>query len=271
MIQHGHQLDNPVWDLIRSFIVWRGVSTANGLVPEIIDANLPQANLPLLLEQILILWPGAPGERVLRASDYVPAGPSILFDDPFNYYGGAGAPAGTPYVLLSIPYCSQQALLTAFGISHTSLPSWSLVTPTVTIPAVAADVDFPNVVLQGIPAAAVPTRMWAALKCRCMRDSSGAANQIAGQGSSIRIKLNAGVWGVGDIIALDFTPTQWQVAASAKEGGDVMVGENNLAALYLNGGTYNFRAEQTNRADAITATGASLVLHDVQMCLWVSW
>lgn len=81
------------------------------------------------------------------------------------------------------------------------------------------------------------------------------------------MKSNGTAWGTDDIPAIDFDQNQWLVAASAKEGGTLMIGENDVKAKVDGDGTYLLRSEETERGDAISAVANDLELYDVQMGL----
>ena len=157
--------------------------------------------------------------------------------------------------------------------THTDSPAvvlgfidfWSIPDDLITIAAVAADLDFPNVVVESLPYGFSIIRVIPMLKIKALNDTSGADNKINAASKTIRVKVSTGAWGTNDIIAIDFTNGQWYTVASTKEGGDVMVGDNDIKSVVTGNGTYNFRSEQTNRADAILALGASLELYEVQV------
>lgn len=144
---------------------------------------------------------------------------------------------------------------------------WSDVTPSITIPAVAADLAFPDVVVAGLPAGGVITRVVAMFKCRAINNTNAAANNLTGAAKALRVKASAAAW--PGVIAIDFATLQWPIAGSAKEGGDAIVGDNNLSVTVVGNDTYNFASRQTGTADAIVAALASLVLQDVQVGLRV--
>lgn len=144
---------------------------------------------------------------------------------------------------------------------------WSDVTPSITVTNVAADLTFPDVVVANLPAGAVITRVVAMLKCRAINNTNAAANNLAGAAKALRVKANAAAW--PGVIAIDFANLEWPVAAAAKEGGDAIVGDNNLSATVVGNDTYNFASRQTVSLDAIVAALANLVLQDVQVGLRV--
>lgn len=160
-------------------------------------------------------------------------------------------------------------LLGALKSATFSMDFWSDVNDKITVPGVAADLDFPDVVVSGLPEGFRIIRAIAFLKFRAIRDISGVDNYIDLAGKAIRVKKSTGTWGIDDLIAINFDLNQWYVAANQKESGDVCFGDNDLKSEVDSVATYNFRSEQTNRGDAISALANSLELYDVQMGLRV--
>jgi hypothetical protein len=140
---------------------------------------------------------------------------------------------------------------------------YSEVQISVTIPAVAADTNLPNVVLPNI--VGIIRQVYVGLKFRMIQNTNAAANKMNGA-QAIRIKDSAGAWGVDDLAAINIVDDQWAVAITTREGGDVQIGTINVAAeVNAFNATYNMRFE-----DAI-ADVASLVLYDVQVFLIVTY
>jgi hypothetical protein len=151
---------------------------------------------------------------------------------------------------------------------------WSDVQPSVIIPAVATDLDFPSVTIpaSGIPTGSIITSVRAIIKWRKQVDTSTALNKISASSKTIRVKKSTGTWGVDDIVAINVPNNSLSTDASATEGGDLITGTSDIKAeVDAINATYNFRSEETNRTDAIIATGASLTLVDVQTALIVRW
>lgn len=143
---------------------------------------------------------------------------------------------------------------------------WSATSATVTVTNAAADLDFPNVTVANFPSGATILRVVALLKCRALNNTNAAANNLTGA-KTLRIKASTGAWGTNDIVAISFVASQWPLAASTKEGGDSVVGTADLSSVVTGNGTFNFRSEQTNRAEAIVAAQSNIVLDDVQVAL----
>jgi hypothetical protein len=138
-------------------------------------------------------------------------------------------------------------------------------TPTavLAIPAVAADVAFPSVVVAGIPSGATILSAMAILVIGALLDTSAAENQVASASKTLRVKKSTGAWGTDDVVALTFSQNALECKASEYGGGRVLFGGTDVSSKVTGNGTYNFRSEETNRSDAVTATGASLELLDV--------
>jgi len=134
----------------------------------------------------------------------------------------------------------------------------------VTVPAVAADLDFPNVVVAGIPTGATILKAIPILHIARFVDSSAGENKINAASKTLRVKKSSGAWGTDDIVAFTFDQNGFLTAASAGRGGVTLIGADVKSEVDGNA-TYNFRSEETNRSDAIVAAGASLLLYDVQL------
>ena len=147
---------------------------------------------------------------------------------------------------------------------------WSAVADKITVPGVAADIDFPDVVVSGLPDDMTIKRVYAILFARAIEEDSGSDNAINGASKTIRVKTG-GAWGTDDIVALTFDDNQLYCVASTKENGFVMVGSADLKAKVTGDATYNFRAEQSTRTDAIVVDAASLYLYDVQVGLVIEF
>jgi hypothetical protein len=142
--------------------------------------------------------------------------------------------------------------------------SWSypsLSVPVVTLPAVAADVALPNIVVAGLPVGGAVVLVRTRIKARQIENTAGGgANALVGD-QNIRIKADAGGWGVDDIAAIPLPDNYWAVAAASTiSGGDVVLGVD-VSSVVVGNGTYNLRFE-----DALVDL-ASLVLNDVQLTL----
>lgn len=149
------------------------------------------------------------------------------------------------------------------------LDFWSTVADKITIedddPSVA-DVVFPDVVVSGLPPAYMIDRIVAMLKFRAIADTSASDNKIEDASKTIRVMESGGSWGTDDIVAIDLDQNQWYTVASTKEGGDVIIGDNDIKGEVDVDGTYNFESHEADgRGDGIHALADSLELYDVQV------
>jgi len=142
----------------------------------------------------------------------------------------------------------------------------------IAVPAVGnvADLDFPDVVVAGLPAGITIARADLVLIIGALLDTSTAENQIAAADKKLRIKISTGAWGTNDIPALTFVLNSLQVDASVYRGGTVLFGAIDIkSVITIADGTYNLRSEQTERSDAVIATGDTLELLDVSVVIRV--
>lgn len=150
-------------------------------------------------------------------------------------------------------------LPTAGGGGGGALEFWSQYDDAITLPAVAANIDLPNVVVAGLTATQIPSRVIVMVKCRVIENTSGAGTNAFNGAQAIRIKISTGAWGADDITAINITDNQWLVPAAIREMGDVMEGDVDVSTVVTGNGTYNLRF-----ALALVDL-ASLVLSDVQV------
>lgn len=133
---------------------------------------------------------------------------------------------------------------------------WSDTFGVIDLPAIAADIDLPNVVVAGLPSGTL-IRVVVVLKTRALENTnSGGPNAINGA-QAIRIKKSTGIWGVDDVVAIDLVDNMWTLSASAREAGDVLIGDNDVKSEVEGNGTYNLRFENA------LVDLASLRLNDV--------
>lgn len=133
----------------------------------------------------------------------------------------------------------------------------------VTLTTAGADIDLPNVILPNI--AGTILEVYVGVKFRMMENTNAAANKLSGA-QNIRIKKSTGTYGVDDLAAIALVDDLWGLAASTREGGDVVVGAADVAAeVDAFNATYNMRFE-----NAVTDQN-NLVLYDVQTFLIVTY
>jgi len=124
----------------------------------------------------------------------------------------------------------------------------SVIDDVIDLPAAAADTNLPDVVISGLPAGATLDKVLVFLIVRAIENTNaGGSNAIEGA-QNIRIKKSTGAWGVDDIIAIPLTDNMWTVAASTREFGDVIGGDDahDVKSEVDGNATYNLRFEDAN-------------------------
>lgn len=141
-----------------------------------------------------------------------------------------------------------------------SVDYWSVPQVSVILPIAAADRTLPAVVVAGLPAGMTVVKATAMFKFR-MLDNAGTANKLTGD-QQIQIQKAAGA--LTDAISL--VDDQFGIAAATREGGDVVIGNINVAATVDSDATYNFLWDEA------VADVALLTFYDLQMGLriWYS-
>ncbi len=147
------------------------------------------------------------------------------------------------------------------GVSPAQMDFWSNHDDVIDLPAAAADTALPDVVVSGLPTGISLLRVVAMLKARAIENTSASgANAISGA-QAIRVKKSTGTWGGDDVAAIDLPDNLWTVAASTREAGDVLIGDNDVKGEVDGDATYNLRFE-----DALVDY-ANLRLNDVMVGL----
>lgn len=152
---------------------------------------------------------------------------------------------------------------TKLGRKYSTFTYWSDVQETVTISTVAATKSLPGVAVADLPSGATIIRVLAVFKFREVSDTSGTLNDLnAACGVNIEIKKSTScAW----VDAINLVDQQFQVPASERGPGDVLVGDLDLTCEVDDNATYNAQIE------AVTSTGSNLILRDVQVGLIVMW
>lgn len=160
--------------------------------------------------------------------------------------------------LVEAAITTSEAVITAEVEQQASpMDFWSDGDDVIDLPAVAADTDLPNVVVSGLPSGVTLLRVVAILKVRAIENTSASGANAINGAQAIRVKKSTGTWGVDDIAAIDLPNNLWTVAASTRESGDVLIGDNDLKSEVDGDGTYNLRFENA------LVDYASLRLNDV--------
>ena len=139
---------------------------------------------------------------------------------------------------------------------------WSPTQTVVTIPAGAADQALPTVTLGDLPAGATIVRAIAMFKFRMVENSNVAANKLTG---AQEIQVNDS-GGAGWVDAIQMVDDLFSIAASTREGGDVLIGQLDISARVDGDDTYPFQWDEA------VADVASLLFNDVQtgLRIWYS-
>lgn len=125
----------------------------------------------------------------------------------------------------------------------TCLDFWSDSDDVISLPAVAADIDLPDIVVSGIPTGVALVRVVAILKVRAIENTNAGGDNAIDGAQAIRVMKSTGTWGVDDLAAIDLPDNLWTVAASTRESGDVLIGDNDLKSKVDGNATYNLRFE----------------------------
>ena len=143
----------------------------------------------------------------------------------------------------------------------TRLDFWSNHDDVIDLPAVAADTALPDVVVSGLPAGISLVRVVAILKVRAIENTSASGANAINGAQAVRVKKSTGAWGTDDLAAIDLPDNLWTVAASTRESGDVLIGDNDVKAEVDGNATYNLRFENA------LVDYANLRLNDVMVGL----
>lgn len=157
----------------------------------------------------------------------------------------------------------QSDLEDILGRKYPFLDFWSLPKAKITIPGAAADLDFPSVEVVGFPSGATIKRVVPILTSRALRDTSAADNYIDLASKTLRVMKAGGAWGTDDVVGITFDQNSLYCVASQKENGPTIIGSDVKSEVDENA-TYNFRSEETERGDAISALADNLELYGVQ-------
>ncbi len=153
----------------------------------------------------------------------------------------------------------KQLVTNSLRVVH-QMDFWSEVDDLITIDATAGDETLPSVVVAEIPTGAVVLRVIAMIKIGAFEDTSAAENKLVLAGTEhIQIDKSGGTY----IDAIKLIAGQWLTGASAVRGGDVMIGNIDVASEVDANDTYEMKIENAD------VTGASLLLRDVQTGLRV--
>lgn len=155
------------------------------------------------------------------------------------------------------------------GRKYPFMDFWSVPADKITVPGTADDLTFPSVVVSGLPSGATLIRVVVILTIRAINDTSTADNYIDQASKTLRVKKSTGAWGTDDLVGITFDQNSLYCVASTKEAGTAIIGAHDVKGEVDGDATYNFRSEETERGDAISALADNLELYDVQVGLRV--
>jgi hypothetical protein len=139
-----------------------------------------------------------------------------------------------------------------------SVDFWSALQEEVQIPAVAADVSMPDIVVSGLPATARIKRAVLIITYEAKENTNAAINKLSGA-QYIQCRLSGGSYSN----AISLVDDLFGLAASTREGGGAIIGDIDLSAIVTGNGTYNVKWK-----DAL-ADLANINLNDTQVGLRV--
>jgi len=141
---------------------------------------------------------------------------------------------------------------------------WSDVDDQINLPAVAADEPLPDIVVAGLPSNISLTRVALLMKVRAIENTNAGASNAVNGAQVIEVKESSEAWAAA-ITAINMVDNMWEVAASTREAGDVVIGDNDIKATVTGNGTYNVQW-----ASALVDL-ANLRLSDVQVGFRIFW
>jgi hypothetical protein len=139
---------------------------------------------------------------------------------------------------------------------------WSVPKEEVAVPAAPADQALPDIVVAELPVGAVVSKAIVMFKCRMIENTNAAVNKLNGA-QEIQIRDDSpSAW----VDAINFVDDQFGMAATTREGGDVIIGAIDVKATVDGNDTYNLQWDEA------VADQASLNFNDVQVGLriWFS-
>jgi hypothetical protein len=179
--------------------------------------------------------------------------------------GTAGIPAFPAAAAPTNDVSLAEVLRKIYDVSTTALYSmdfWSDVEDLLTITNAAQDLALPGIIVATLPSGATVTHAILMFKYRTVEDTSASINKLDdnGGGNTPAIQIRAdtpGSWVDGISMYNDTI----QVAASTREGGDVIIGVQNVSSEVDGNDGYDVQFDDAE------ADGNNLLLRDVQVGL----
>lgn len=166
---------------------------------------------------------------------------------------------GTPVVLTTVENNQDIMMERSSNVKD----FWSPVADVIILSSGAADTPIPFIVVDGLPDSISITRVILILKVRAIENTAVNPNAVNGD-QVIEVKKDSEAWTSG-VTAIDMTDDMWTVAASTRESGDVVLGDNDIKAKVDGNGTYDVQW-----ADALVDEDF-LQLNDIQVGFRVFW
>ena len=140
---------------------------------------------------------------------------------------------------------------------------WSDLDDIITLTTATTNVILPDVVIADIPANTTIVRVIGLIRFRALNNTNAVANAINGA-AVINIKKSTGAWATDDVALINVPDNILNTAASTKEGGLLIEGDNDAASEVDANATYNLRSDGN-----IFVDGNNLELIDVAVGLKV--
>lgn len=249
MVSKGHALSRDA--LVRTLTAYSGITTADGAVDgtTLVDSNLIGRNDFISEKTILIMSDDAKDEDKGATAFDNSDGKITLQGTGFR----SQIKAGTIFRVLNISTVEMDVanIKTAVDGIKTqtdkiagkmlfSIDFWSdpVEEKAVTAAQVTAAVGA-AVVVADLPATATIVRAIVMMKFRMVENTNAAENSLdctAAQPIQVDDSGNTG-W----VDAINFVDEQFKIAAETREGGDVLIGDNDVAARVDGNDTYDFQ------------------------------
>ena len=116
---------------------------------------------------------------------------------------------------------------------------WSNPLEEVVVTAAQVTTVLSSVVVADLPAGAIIVRAIAMLKFRMVENTNGAENSLDCTAiQPIQVDDSSAS---GYVTAIDFVDEMFTIGATTREGGDVIIGDNDIAARIVGNDTYSVR------------------------------
>lgn len=135
---------------------------------------------------------------------------------------------------------------------------WSDLDAALAIDSTAGDESLPNIVVADLPAGATVVRAIMMFKYAKRVDSSSGVNKTD---AAQTMSIDSDIARTSVVTAIDIPDDSFHTAADATEGGDVVIGDNDVSAEVVGNGTYYPTWELAD------VDGDSLTFYDVQVGL----